>query len=96
MTSMFTYSLLGTLTGAATATVLIVEFLKEFRLLKKLPTRTLVFIVAQIIVTLPNVALGTFRAIEIPLYVINGLLVTASAIGGWQIIYDILFKSSFR
>lgn len=71
-------------TGAVTATVLAVEFIKEIRYLKLLPTRWLVFIVAEAIVISTSIAKGEFT-------VINGLLITTSAMGSWQIINDTIF-----
>ncbi|AYO31613.1 hypothetical protein D2962_14280 [Biomaibacter acetigenes] len=72
---------LGTSTGAVTATVLVVEFIKEIKYFKLLPTRWLVFIVAETIVISTSVAKGEFTVINLPLYLLNGLLITTSAMG---------------
>jgi hypothetical protein len=81
MEDQFTYAYLGTSTGAVTATVLVVEFIKEIKYFKLLPTRWLVFIVAETIVISTSVAKGEFTVINLPLYLLNGLLITTSAMG---------------
>lgn len=94
---MFTYEFLSTLTGTVTATVLVVEFLKELGPIKKIPTRWVVFAVSVMIVIITSIARGNFGIINLPLYFLNGLLVTTSALGSWQLLCDnlrgILFKS---
>lgn len=84
----FTYAYLGTLTGAVTATVLVVEFIKEIKYFKSLPTRCLVYMVAETVVLLTSIAEGKFTVMNLPLYFLNGLLVMTSALGSWQIIND--------
>lgn len=88
MKDQFTYAYLETLTGAVTATVLVVEFIKEIKCFKVMPTRWTVFIVAEIIVIFTNIAKGEFKVINLPLYFLNGLLITTSAMGSWQIINE--------
>ena len=86
MQEQFTYISLGTLTGAVTATVLVVEFIKEIKYFKSLSTRWLVFLVSEMIVVFTSIAKGEFKVINLPLYFINGLLVTTSAMGSWRVI----------
>jgi hypothetical protein len=68
--------------------VLVVEFIKEIKCFKLLPTRWLVFIVAETIVIFTSAAKGDFTVMNLPLYFLNGLLITTSAMGSWQIIND--------
>lgn len=88
MLEQFTYTSLSSLTGAVVATVLIVQFLKEFGFPKRLPTRWLVLAVAEGIAIINIVTTGKFMTTDIPLYFLNGLLVAASAMGSWQILHD--------
>ncbi|WP_422449157.1 hypothetical protein [Thermoanaerobacterium sp. DL9XJH110] len=92
MQDQFTYSSLGTLTGAVTATVMVVEFLKESGCFKLIRTRWLVFLVAQSIVMITSIARHEFSIINIPLIFLNGLLVTTSAMGSWHILSDSMFN----
>ncbi|MCG1011912.1 hypothetical protein JT739_04775 [Tepidanaerobacter sp. GT38] len=88
MKDQFTYISLGTLTGAVTATILVVEFIKEIKYFKPLPTKWLVFMISVVIVIFTSIARGEFRVINLPLYFLNGLLVTTSAMGSWRVIND--------
>lgn len=94
MQNLFTYASLGTLAGAVAATVLVVIFAKGVGPLKRLSTRCLVVLVAEGIVFLTNVAAGNLTIMNVPLCIINGLLVAASAMGSWQIIHKRLFNNS--
>jgi hypothetical protein len=94
MQDLFTYASLGTLTGAVAATVLLVDSIKEIGFLKRFSTRYLIVLVAESIVFLADIAAGNFTVRDIPLCIINGLLVAASAMGSWQVIYDRLFGGS--
>lgn len=91
MLDFYTYSTLGSLTGAVTATILVIEFLKNLGPLKRLPTRWLVLTVAEGIVMGTSLATGHFVFTGIPLYFLNGLLVAATAMGSWHVVYDNLF-----
>lgn len=92
----FTYFSLGTLTGAVTATVLVMEFIKEIKFFKPLPTRWLVFIISEMIVIFTSIARGEFKIINLPLYFLNGLLITTSAMGSWRVINDSLESIKVR
>lgn len=94
MQDLFTYASLGTLGGAVAATVLTVDSIKEIAFLKRFSTRCLVVLVAEGIVFLADIAAGTFTVKNIPLCLLNGLLVAASAMGSWQVIQEQLFGGS--
>lgn len=89
MKEFFDYKCLGTLAGATAATVLIIEFLKDIQPIKKIPTRFLVMIIAFILVITVSLVTEKFALSNIPLYIVNSLLVTSSAIGSWHTINNI-------
>lgn len=93
MQNLFTYASMSTLAGAVAATILVVNFIKDARALKRLSTRYLVLLVAEGVVFLTNFATGTLTLMNIPLCILNGLLVAASAMGSWQVIQDRLFNN---
>lgn len=93
MQDFFDYKYLGTLAGATAATILIVEFIKDIQPIKKIPTRCLVLTIAFILVISVTLAKGEFIFSNIPLYIINALLVTSSAIGSWHTITNISSES---
>ncbi|AGL00015.1 hypothetical protein [Desulfoscipio gibsoniae] len=94
MQDLFTYASLSTLAGAVTATVLIVDFIKRLGFLKHFSTRCLVVVVAEGIIFLVDTATGSFKMRNLPLCILNGLLVAASAMGSWQVIHNRLFSDS--
>ena len=96
MQDLFTYAYLSTLAGAVTATVLVVDFIKGLGFLKHFSTRCLVVVVAEGIVFLVDIAAGSFKMRDVPLCILNGLLVAASAMGSWQVIHDRLFGDSVK
>jgi len=79
-----TYDTLGTLAGTITATTLIVQFIKDLKPFKKIPTRLLVLIISFTIILTTSIITKQFSIKDIPLYLINSLLATTSAIGSWH------------
>jgi hypothetical protein len=75
---LFTYQSLGTLTGAVSATVLIAEFCKQIWPQKKLPTRWIVLLIAEVVVLIADIAANGFVLKDVPLDFLNGLLVASS------------------
>lgn len=69
-----------------------VDFVKELSFLKRFSTRCLVVLVAEGIVFLADIAAGSFTVKNVPLCMLNGLLVAASAMGSWQVVHDRLFS----
>lgn len=94
MLEFFTSTSLGTLTGAITATVLVVEFLKDFKIFELITTRCLVLVVAEMIMFIACISGGNFVFKDLPIYFLNGLMVAAFAMGSWQIVYTRLFGKS--
>ncbi|GFN22954.1 MAG: hypothetical protein IMW96_01010 [Thermoanaerobacteraceae bacterium] len=84
MEGLFTYADLATLSGAAMATLLVVEFLKNIGRLKGWSMRGLILTVALTLIIITNLATGNFSFRDIPLYLLNGLLVAVSATGSRQ------------
>ncbi|SFG98578.1 hypothetical protein SAMN05660649_03399 [Desulfotomaculum arcticum] len=91
MLEFFTFTSLGTLTGAITATVLIVEFLKDFKLFALVTTRFLVLVVAEMVMFIACISSGNFAFKDLPINFLNGLIVASFAMASWQIVYIHLF-----
>ena len=92
MPELFTSDSLGTLTGATAATIFIVLFLKQTAALKRFPARWLTLAVAEGVMMANSLAEGRLTAKEFFLCLLNGLLVTVSALG-WQEIRNYLLKN---
>ena len=84
----FTYASLGTIAGAATATALVVELIKDINPLKRWPTRWLVVAVSVTITLLGALSNGLLRWDNLLLYFLNGLLVASTAMSGWHLTRD--------
>lgn len=87
MDTFFTWQLLATYSGATSATVIVVELAKGRmkHLVPRLPTRTLVYIVALVIMVSSDFALPpapTFSSIVLDL--INACGVALTAMGGYH------------
>jgi len=89
LSDFFTYATLGTLAGTITATTLIVQYIKDLKPFKQIPTRLLVLIVSFTIILITSLIKKQFSIKNIPLYLINSLLAATSAIGSWHSITDI-------
>ncbi|NLZ92572.1 MAG: hypothetical protein GX922_00940 [Firmicutes bacterium] len=85
MSDFFTYEILKTSTGAIAATIITVHFLKDIKYLQNIPVRWLTVVVAECIVILPNMLTENFYINDLLLYILNGLLVAVSAIGGLRL-----------
>lgn len=79
MDTLFTYSYIETLAGSVAATVLVIHFIQNFAFLRKIPIYITYYITAELIIILPHLVNSDFNFKEIPLYLLNGLLVSATA-----------------
>lgn len=81
MTTLFTYSTLATLGGAAFATSLLVNVAEQLRPLQRLPSGVLAWGIA-IAVLAPAIGFQSgLHLRDMPLLVLNGLLVASTAVG---------------
>jgi len=94
MQDLFIYTSLCTLAGAVGATVLVVDSIKELGFSKRFSTRCLVVVVTEGIIFLADIAAGIFTVKNIPLCILNGLLVAAFAMGSWPVLHARLFCGS--
>ena len=81
MDSFITWEALITFGGLTSATYMVVEFTKEIKWIKKIPTRYWCFVIAFLIMILTNVVLETFDIKNLLLYVLNSILITFSSNG---------------
>ncbi len=79
MDNFFTYSYLETLAGSVAATILIAGHIRNIDLFKKVPTYIIYFITAETLIILSHLINADLELKQIPLYIINGLLVAATA-----------------
>ena len=88
-TDFLTIDYLCTYMGTVVVTMLIVQFLKELPGIKKIPTKYFTFIVAFLNILICSFITGNFAVSNLYLMLINAMLVTFTATGG----YDFAIKS---
>ena len=88
-TDFLTIDYISTFMGTVAVTMLIVQFLKELPGIKKIPTKYFTFVVAFMNILICSALTGNFALSNLYLMLINAMLVTFTATGG----YDFAVKS---
>lgn len=86
MDEFFTWTTLATYAGALAATMAVTQLFKEVGFLAKLPTRIFSWIVAAIVLILSNLFTGTLTLGSAALSLINAVVVSLAANGGFDLI----------
>ena len=83
---LFSTSTIHTFGGASLAVLLIVQFIKEWPGIRRIPTKGLAVIIGEILFLLTTVP-GPFPSSvnEWVVLLLNGLLTASAAIGGWHL-----------
>lgn len=81
MKQFITWDMLQTYTTFVTIVFMIVEFTKNLKVLKKIKTKYWSFIVASILLTITNMVVGTFRPVDVILYLLSGISISLGANG---------------
>ncbi len=90
--TLFTYASLATLSGAALAAALIVQVAQSSPWLRQLPQEVVAWVAAVVVLGVAMAAQGQLQPVEIPLLLLNGLLVAATAIGAKQTVVAQLMR----
>ena len=90
--TLFTYASLATLSGAALAAALIVQVAQSSPWLRQLPQEVVAWVAAVVVLGVAMAAQGQPQPVEIPLLLLNGLLVAATAIGAKQTVVARLMR----
>lgn len=81
MDNFITYEYLATFAGLTTSTFIVVNFLKELKFVKKIPTQYFSAIIALILSLVTSIVTGVFEFNNIPLIIINSILISCSSNG---------------
>ena len=81
MEQFITWDMLQTYTTFVTIVFMIVEFTKNLKVLKKVKTKYWSFIVASLLLTITNMVVGTFRPVDVILYLLSGISISLGANG---------------
>lgn len=82
----FTWNVLGTMAGAAAATIIFTQLLKGIAIFDKLPTRIFSYLVALVVLIGAHVFTSQVTVAGIMLCVINAAVVALAAQGGFEMI----------
>lgn len=81
MEQFITWDILTTYATFVTIVFMVVEFIKELKYIKNIPTKYLSFIIAFILLTITNVVVGNFKGTDIILYALSGISISLGANG---------------
>lgn len=81
MEQFISWDILTTYATFITIVFMVVEFIKEIKICKKVKTKYLSFIIALILLCITNAVIGTFRWIDIVLYTLSAISISLGANG---------------
>jgi hypothetical protein len=87
MDNFMNWEYISTFTGIVFCTQMVVEYLKEIKYIKSIPTKYFTSIVAFILLLGANIFTGVFEISNIPLLLLNSILITFTATGGKDFSY---------
>lgn len=83
-----TWDFISGYVGTVIVTMLIVQFLKEFPFIKKMPTRYFTFIIAFLNIVATNIATKSFSISNLYLMIINAILITFTSTGTFDFTFN--------
>lgn len=96
MDNFITLDYMSTFVGMVAVVVLITQFTKELvdKIAKWLPTKYLVFIYSLIVIIGYQLMSNTFRVSQLLLTILNAMLITMTAQGGYEWVFKPIEKKS--
>lgn len=81
MDNFLSWDTLTTYASFVTIVFMVVEFTKGLKYIKKIPTKYWSFFVAFILLTITNIVMGTFRAVDIVIYLLTAISISLGSNG---------------
>lgn len=81
MEQFITWDILTTYATFVTIVYMVVEFTKELKFAKKIPTKYWSFFIAFILLTITNLVVGNFKAVDMILYALSAISISLGANG---------------
>lgn len=81
MEEFLTWDVLSTYASFVTIVFMVVEFTKDLKGIKKMPTKYWSFIISFVLMIIANVALGTFRFADLILYALSSMAISLGSNG---------------
>lgn len=81
MENFLTWDVLTTYTSFITVVYMLVEFTKELKYINKIPTKYWSFFIAFILLTITNLVMGTFKIVDMILYMLTAVSISLGSNG---------------
>ena len=81
MEKFITWDILTTYATFVTVVFMVVEFTKELKFIKKIPTKYWSFLIAFILLTITNLVVGNFKVVDMILYALSSISISLGANG---------------
>lgn len=81
MDNFLSWDTLTTYASFVTIVFMVVEFTKGLKYIKKIPTKYWSFFIAFILLTITNIVMGTFRAVDIVIYLLTSISISLGSNG---------------
>lgn len=81
MDNFLSWDTLTTYASFVTIVFMVVEFTKGLKYIKKIPTKYWSFFIAFILLTITNVVMGTFRVVDIVIYLLTAISISLGSNG---------------
>ncbi|MDD4279438.1 MAG: hypothetical protein PHX74_06850 [Candidatus Sumerlaeales bacterium] len=86
MNEFVSWGLIGTFAGLVAVTGILTEFAKNVAVINKIPTQIVSFVVSLVLVLLYKVSNGTFVLLDLALDIVNAIIASFAANGGYDLI----------
>lgn len=81
MDNFLSWDTLTTYASFVAIVFMVVEFTKGLKYIKKIPTKYWSFFIAFILLTITNIVMGTFRAVDIVIYLLTAISISLGSNG---------------
>ena len=81
MDNFLSWDTLTTYASFVTIVFMVVEFTKGLKYIKKIPTKYWSFFIAFTLLTITNIVMGTFRAVDIVIYLLTAISISLGSNG---------------
>ena len=81
MEQFLTWDVLKTYASFVSIIFMVVEFTKELKIIKKIPTKYWSFFISFILLTITNIVMGSFRLIDVFLYLLTSISISLGSNG---------------
>lgn len=81
MDNFFSWDVLTTYASFISIVYMVVEFTKELKFINKIPTKYWSFFISFILLTTTNLVVGTFKNVDIVLYILTSISISLGSNG---------------